>query len=160
MKRPLIIGYGNSLREDDGIGLRAAELVESNLAPGEADVLQCHQLTPELAACIQRSSLAIFLDAAADRKPGAVSVAPVSAREPSAWSHRLSPPQLLSLVDGAPPAYWITCGVAAVGWREGLTVQGEISAAKMAAAALSLLPEHKPHGDVAAIHTMPPALRP
>jgi hypothetical protein len=30
MKRPLIVGYGNSLREDDGIGLRAAELVESN----------------------------------------------------------------------------------------------------------------------------------
>jgi len=160
MKRPLIVGYGNPLREDDGIGLRAAELVELNLAPGVAQVVQCHQLTPELAAYIQRASLAIFLDAAADRKPGAVSVTAVSGGEPSAWSHRLSPPQLLSLVDGAPPAYWIICGVSRTGWREGLTLQGESSAARMAAAALSLLPEHKQHGDVATIHTMHPVPRP
>ena len=160
MKRPLIIGYGNSLREDDGIGLRAAELVESNLARGEADVLQCHQLTPELAAQVQAASLVIFLDAALDREPGKVSVIPPYKVGPTAWSHHLSPSQLLSLVDKAPPAYWITCGVSRTGWREGLTVQGEGLAVGMAAAALSLLPDHKPHGDVAAIHTMHPAPRP
>lgn len=160
MKRPLIIGYGNSLREDDGIGLRAAELVESNLAPGEADVLQCHQLTPELAAQVQAASLVIFLDAAFDRSPGKVSVIPVYKVGPSAWSHDLSPSQLLGLVDRAPSAYWITCGVSRTGWREGLTTQAEGLAVGMAAAALSLLPEHKQHGGVAAIHTMYPALRP
>jgi hydrogenase maturation protease len=160
MKRPLIIGYGNPLREDDGIGLRAAELVESNLAPGEADVLQCHQLTPELAVQVQDASLVIFIDAALDRAPGKVSVIPVYKVGPSAWSHDLSPSQLLSLVDKAPSAYWITCGVSRTGWREGLTAQGEGLAVAMAAAALSLLPEHKQHGDVAAIHTMHPALHP
>jgi len=159
MKRPLIIGYGNPLREDDGIGLRAAELVERSLAPGEADVVQCHQLTPELALQVHHASIVIFLDAALDREPGKVSVIPLYKVGPSAWSHDLSPSQLLSLVDNVPPAYWITCGVSRTGWREGLTARGEGLAVGMAAAALSLLPEHKQRGDVAAIHTMHPALR-
>jgi hydrogenase maturation protease len=160
MKRPLIIGYGNPLREDDGIGLHAAELVERSLAPGEADVLRCHQLTPELAVQVQDASLVIFIDAALDLEPGKVSVIPLYRVGPSAWSHDLSPSQLLSLVDKAPPAYWVTCGVSRTGWREGLTPQAEGLALAMAAAALSLLPEHKQHGDAAAIHTMHPALRP
>jgi hydrogenase maturation protease len=160
MKRPLIIGYGNPLREDDGIGLRAAELVERSLTSGEADVLQCHQLTPEVAVQVQDASLVIFFDAALDREPGKISVIPLYKVGPSAWSHDLSPSQLLSLVDKVPPAYWITCGVSRTGWRESLTAQGEGLALAMAAAALSLLPEHRQHGDVGAMHTTHPALRP
>ena len=142
MNKPLIVGYGNPLREDDGIGLRAAELVEGSLASGVSDIVQCRQLTPELALRIRSASMVIFLDAALDREPGSVSITPVRSRDSSPWSHHLSPGQLLSLGESAPPAYWITCGASAMGWREGLTAEGEQFAANMAAAALSLLPQN------------------
>jgi len=139
MKRPLIVGYGNPLREDDGIGWRAAELLERNLAPGTADVLECHQLVPELAAQVEGASMVIFLDAAVDQEPGAVVLAPVERKEFSPWSHHLSAGQVLNLADSAPPAFLITGGALRTGWREGLTVSGEQTAAAMAKAAIKLL---------------------
>ena len=165
MTKPLIIGFGNSLREDDGIGLRAAELVERCLAPDAADIVQCSQLTPELAAQVEGASIVIFLDAAINREPGTVSVTPLHKAEPSAWSHHLSPAQLLCLTDNTSPAYWITCGTSQMGWREKLTAQGEEFAARMAAAALSLLrehalPEHTQHAAAPAMHTMDPDQHP
>jgi hypothetical protein len=80
--------------------------------------------------------------------------------ESSAWSHHLTPLQLLSLADKAPPACAVTCGVTSLGWREGLSDQGEDLAVKMAAVVLSLLPEPSGRGDVAARHTTDPAPRP
>lgn len=151
MKQPLIIGYGNPLREDDGIGWRAAELVEGDLKPSEADVIRCHQLTPELADEIGRASVVVFLDAAVDEEPGGISVRRVVAGPSTAWSHHLAPSQLLGLVDRPPPAYWITCGVASVEWREGLTEEGAARAKRLAATALSFLRERNPHADSAAI---------
>jgi len=139
MKRPLIVGYGNPLREDDGIGWRAAELLQRNLAPGMADVLECHQLVPELAAQLEGASIVIFLDAAVDQEPGAVFLTPVEKKDFSPWSHTLSAAQVLNLASSAPPAFLITGGALRTGWREGLTVSGEQTAAAMAQAAIKLL---------------------
>lgn len=152
MKRPLIIGYGNPLREDDGIGWRAAEVLEQMLPEGSADVIRCHQLTPELAVEIESASLVIFLDAAADAPAGCVCCSDVAQHAPSSWSHHLSPRQLLGLVDKAPPAYWITCGVRSMSWREGLTAEGEAGARALADAAANLLAERQQSGDALAIH--------
>jgi hydrogenase maturation protease len=160
MKRPLIIGYGNRLREDDGVGPRAAELVERSVAPGVARIIECHQLTPELAPEVEDAALVIFLDAALAQQPGEITFADVRKAESSAWSHHLTPPQLLSFVKNATQAYAITCGVTRTGWCEGLSAQGENLAAKLAAAALSLLPELSGLGDVRATHTTDPAPRP
>jgi len=165
MKRPLIIGYGNPLREDDGIGSRAAALVELRLAPGAARVLQCRQLTPELALEVESASMVIFLDAAVGSEPGCISMEAISGAEFSSWTHHFTPRQLLALVNNPPPAYWITAGVSAVGWRESLTPQGEDSAMKMAEAALKLLreriwPERSQHGAAPATDTICPARRP
>lgn len=156
MKRPLIIGYGNPLREDDGIGWRAAELVKRELPDGVAAVLQCHQLTPELAVEIEPASMVIFLDAAVDQDPGRVLIMPVATEAARTWSHHVTPSQLLGLLDIAPPAYWLTCGVASTQWRDGLTTEGEAGAKRLAAAALSLLREQTRHAGAAATDTRHP----
>lgn len=142
MKRPLIIGYGNPLREDDGIGWRAAELLERTLTSGVAEILKSHQLVPELAAQVEGASLVIFLDAAVDQEPGSVFQTLVEKKEFSPWSHHLSPGQVLSLAGSAPPAFLICGGASRTGWREDLSVLGERAAAAMAKAAAQLLQEH------------------
>ena len=71
MPHTLIIGYGNPLRGDDGVGPRAAELlveedgVTSPLLPDGVQVLVCHQLTIELAPQIAEADRLILIDAIA-----------------------------------------------------------------------------------------------
>lgn len=72
--RALLIGYGNPLRSDDGLGWRVAEALRTQVeqqAATEAtaqaqslDIVTCQQLNPELAEAISRADLAIFVDAA------------------------------------------------------------------------------------------------
>ncbi len=57
-----MIGYGNSLRSDDGAGCRVSDIVASWDLPYVRS-LTVHQLTPELAEPIAQSELAIFIDA-------------------------------------------------------------------------------------------------
>ncbi len=57
-----MIGYGNSLRSDDGAGCRVSDIVASWELPYVRS-LTVHQLTPELAEPIAQSELAIFIDA-------------------------------------------------------------------------------------------------
>jgi hydrogenase maturation protease len=59
----LVIGYGNTLRGDDGVGCCAAELLAHDLPPTCAQVIACHQLLPELAQSVSRAKLVIFIDA-------------------------------------------------------------------------------------------------
>lgn len=156
MKRPLIIGYGNPLREDDGIGWRAAELVKCQIGPGAAKVVECHQLTPELALEIEQASMVIFLDAAIDRAPACIALMQISPETRRGCSHQITPCELLALANQTPPAYWLTCGIASTAWREGLTPEGEAGAKRLAARALSLLREQNRHADAAATHTSHP----
>jgi hydrogenase maturation protease len=58
----LIIGYGNTLRNDDGVGVKTAEFIETRNYPNTR-VITTHQLTPELAADIAEVDRVIFMDA-------------------------------------------------------------------------------------------------
>jgi len=131
----MVIGYGSPLRQDDGLGLRAAEILEA----GGVDVLRCHQLTIELAAHIADAEIAVFLDAAADLEPGAVRCTEVACEPGSAWTHHLTPGQLLGFTAAtfgrAPRALLISGGPFAMDFCEQLTDGGEECARKMAAAA-------------------------
>ncbi len=62
MNRTLVIGYGNTLRGDDGAGICAAERAARRF-PG-VDILTVHELQPELAETMCRYHDVIFLDAA------------------------------------------------------------------------------------------------
>ena len=76
----LVVGYGNSLRGDDGIGWHAAGLLVTDPRLAGARVLAQHQLVPELAADISQASLVVLVDAAAEGHPGSLSVRPVRPR--------------------------------------------------------------------------------
>lgn len=64
----LVIGYGNELRGDDGVGPKVAEAVEAWKLAG-VSVLALRQLTPELAADLAVVRRVIFVDAALPQKP-------------------------------------------------------------------------------------------
>ena len=78
MSHTLIIGYGNPLRGDDGIGPRAAELLADRGGatplplPEGVQVLVCHQLTIELAPQIAEAARLILIDARATGEPGSI----------------------------------------------------------------------------------------
>ena len=116
MPQVLVIGYGNPLRGDDGLGWTvAAELFRQNRSTA-LQVLPCHQLTPELASTIQEADTVIFVDAARDGTPGdcrCVELQPGSVSPTLA--HDLTPSALLALTcelfGVCPPAYLLTvCG--------------------------------------------------
>lgn len=58
----LVIGYGNELRRDDGVGPKVAALVAEWKLPG-VQTLICHQLMPELADLIVSAQRVVFVDA-------------------------------------------------------------------------------------------------
>lgn len=68
--RKLIIGYGNPLRGDDGVGWKAASTLAATIPSEAARVLTVHQLTPELAEPVSQAELVIFIDASALGRPG------------------------------------------------------------------------------------------
>lgn len=64
--KTLVIGYGNTLRGDDGVGYRVAEAVEDW---AEVEAYPCHQLTPDLAALLAEQERVFFVDAALPQAP-------------------------------------------------------------------------------------------
>jgi hydrogenase maturation protease len=99
MENILVIAYGNPLRCDDGIAWHAAGELKRVL-PSSAQVICVHQLTPELAESAGRAELVIFLDAAANGKPGNVVCQPLKAEkgEPR-FSHHLTPEGILAVCE-------------------------------------------------------------
>jgi hydrogenase maturation protease len=97
----LVVGYGNPLRSDDGIGWHAAGLLATDPRLDGARVLARHQLAPELAADVSRASLVVLVDASAEDDPGSVSVRRIGPRPPTpiTWSHHLTPETLAGLAE-------------------------------------------------------------
>ena len=98
MAHILIVGYGNPMRGDDGLGWTvAAELFRQNHSP-EFEILPCHQLTPELASNMQAVEVVVFVDCAREGEPGEFRYTEVQPEaDPSAFTHELTPAGLLSL---------------------------------------------------------------
>ena len=59
----LVIGYGNDLRCDDGIGQKVAKELNLNSSFTNLKSLAVSQLTPELAETIVKADIVIFVDA-------------------------------------------------------------------------------------------------
>jgi hydrogenase maturation protease len=105
----LVIGYGNTLRSDDGLGPRVADAVSGLGLPG-VHALSCGLLTPELADPVSKARCVVFVDAAVDA-PGEVQLRPLSAAEsPQILAHASDPRTLLALardVFGNAPKAWL-----------------------------------------------------
>jgi hydrogenase maturation protease len=97
----LVVGYGNSLRSDDGVGWHAARLLAGDPRLAGARVLARHQLLPELAVDVATASLVVLVDAATGGDPGSILVRRVQPRrtETATWSHHLDPGSLAGLAE-------------------------------------------------------------
>lgn len=125
----VIVGYGNTLRGDDGIGPRVAEAVAGWELPG-VRALAAHQLTPELAEPLAAADLAIFVDARVDRAGEPTRVRPLEpAGVGAAIGHAGDPRALLALTRAAfghhPRAWSITVPATDYAIGEGLSPAAE-----------------------------------
>ena len=127
-RRVLVIGYGNPLRGDDGLGQVIAARIAETARPEAIGVVVAHQLTPELAEPISRSDLVIFVDAAVDVPAGQIKVVPIiaDAREaPGTLGHHCGPSQLIAaaqdLYGHSPEAWAIVVGGASWDYAESLS---------------------------------------
>lgn len=94
----LIIGYGNTLRTDDGVGTVVASALSSQFHSDTTQVITAHQLTPELAEPISHASLAVFIDAGEGMAAGSVACrAVVPAAASGAFTHNVTPESLLAV---------------------------------------------------------------
>jgi hydrogenase maturation protease len=76
---PLVIGYGNPLRQDDGLGwhiARGLNALAASRAIGPLGVIASQQLRPEHTVAIASSSAVLFVDAACQRNPGQLDPGP------------------------------------------------------------------------------------
>lgn len=92
-----VIGYGNSLRADDGIGPIVVRALEARLRSPNVRMTTAHQLTPELAEPISRAAMTIFIDACEGEHPGAVACETVAPDDAvGAFTHNVTPASLLA----------------------------------------------------------------
>ncbi|HEY9803223.1 MAG TPA: hypothetical protein V6D25_22875 [Leptolyngbyaceae cyanobacterium] len=111
-KTVMVIGYGNDLRSDDGIGQRIADEVASWHLPSVKSVC-VHQLTPDLADSLARTDLAIFVDACLPVENFDVQVQSLlPACDIDTNVHIGNPRSLLALTaaiyGSCPSAWWVT----------------------------------------------------
>ncbi|MBL9128025.1 MAG: hydrogenase maturation protease [Verrucomicrobiales bacterium] len=132
----LVIGYGNPMRGDDGVGPAVADAI-SRLGLGGLRVETRHQLTPELEALLGEVEAAVFVDAVDPEDGDAGGIAGsdgvrVRVRElrgeahrtPEWTGHRFDPEGLLALTrelrGRAPKAWCVEIPVREFGWGPGL----------------------------------------
>lgn len=77
MTKVFVIGYGNTLRGDDGAGYRAAQELSWKICDPRVIIRACHQLLPELLPEAMNSESILFIDATIEREPGSVLLEPV-----------------------------------------------------------------------------------
>jgi hydrogenase maturation protease len=123
----LVVGYGNPLRGDDGIGWHAAGLLAADPRLAGAEVLARHQLLPELAEDVSRAWLVVLVDACAHGAPGSVSIRRIEGRPstPGTWSHHLDPEALAGLAEAlfgaAPPMVLVSVAAGSLAEGDGLS---------------------------------------
>jgi hydrogenase maturation protease len=111
--RPLLIGLGNPLRGDDGLG---AEVIRQIVAAGwDVEAVAVPQLTPEWAEAIGAVPIVVFVDAACGPHAGSVAcchLKPTPLVGAPVLTHHWLPSTVLALADvlygRCPPAYLVT----------------------------------------------------
>ena len=129
----LVIGYGNTLRSDDGVGPRVAEATEALDLPGVRVIVR-GLLTPELAEPIACAARVIFVDASVDA-PAEVQLRPLSpAATSQVLAHAADPRTLLALARDvfghAPAAWWLTIPVQNLAIGEELSAKARLGLAR------------------------------
>ena len=114
MPRVLVIGYGNPLRGDDGLGWKIASGLAATIQGETIKVLAMHQLTPELSELISEVEFVVFIDAAHVGRPGSWKCETIEpkASSPQTLGHQLAPASLLdfarAIFKASPPAVLVS----------------------------------------------------
>lgn len=113
----LLIGFGNVLRGDDGVGVRVAERLRGEDLGHDVRIVAAHQLLPEHVDLLRDAGRAVFVDAAADVPPGEIVAGVLVPADGAAVTfHHLTPAVLLAacaaLHGHAPEAVFVRIGVA------------------------------------------------
>jgi len=120
----LVIGYGNTLRSDDGVGVRVAEAVEQLNLPGVRTHV-CQQLSPEHAEMVSRARAVVFVDAAVDAPREVQLRELVPGDTTQLMAHAADPRTMLALArevfGHAPCAWWLTIPADQMGFGEDLS---------------------------------------
>lgn len=155
----LVLGFGNTLRRDDGAGAVAARLlaVDPRLDRSEVEVREAYQLLPEMALDLAEVTLVVFVDADARGLPGSIEIHaldPATAArtdadargQPGASSHHVGGGELVALAAAlsgrAPEAVAIGIGVADLGTGEGLSPAVESALLKVADIVAEMVADH------------------
>jgi hydrogenase maturation protease len=130
-----IIGYGNPVRRDDGIGAFVAERLRAMLREGTR-ILTFHQLDPVLLDEVQDGDLVVFVDATGEKLGNGRQwgrVRPETAGF-AHTTHHFKPSLLLSLLsslyDKVPEAWLMSVQGEDFGHGEGLTREAQARAVK------------------------------
>ena len=153
----LVLGYGNTLRGDDGFGPAVASYLQCQVFSGQSTPTDCpleilceQQLLPEHAEKVAGKSLVIFVDASQTTETGRIVCLELTrdAKEAgqateSILPHSLSPATILALAASvyghSPEAYLYTVGAASLALGETLSPLVEAAVPKVAEMILSKL---------------------
>lgn len=150
MNRVLLIGCGNPLRADDGLGRHAARKIAAMQGTASLAVLTPHQLTPDLAEPVQAAGRVIFIDASIQDPPGTIRVRHLvpATTPPLLLPHGLSPSGLLALVKQlyghCPPAVLLTMGARCFGFGEPFSPEVEYALPALMARLEQLIAPREP----------------
>jgi hydrogenase maturation protease len=140
----VVIGYGNTLRGDDGAGPAAAEAVAELELPG-VRVLAVQQLTPELAECIAGARMAVFVDASAEQAERVTVESAPPRQGAETLGHVSDPGALLALAwalhGASPPAWLVRVPVTSFQFGESLSARASRGVTEAARAIARLLQE-------------------
>ena len=121
--RTLVVGYGNELRGDDGVGPAVAREVGAWEHP-EVDARAVHQLLPELGAELALADVVVFVDASVEPAEE-LQVSLLGLADCPRLGHTCDPRWLLGLTEmvfgNRPTAWLITIPVSSLGHGEVLS---------------------------------------
>lgn len=149
----LLIGFGNTLRRDDGAGPVLAHMIAESWEKKDLRVIIAHQLAPELAKDLgdPEVTAVVFMDAAVDVSADDIDglvrgIEPVSTSgtpSRSAFGHHFPPEELLAyakvLYGSHVPAWLVTIPGADFGFGDGLSHETAALLPDLAEKVLSLL---------------------
>lgn len=108
----LLIGYGNTMRQDDGIGWLIADHLAPQYDDTDVTVIQAHQLMPEIASSMADADRVIFVDASIEGVAGEIQVQQLQPAVELGDAHALTPSQILRLTEylygQCPTTYLVT----------------------------------------------------
>ncbi len=139
----LVVGVGNRLRRDDGVGPAVAREVASMV---EAEVLEVHQLLPEHIEAAARAQRVVLVDAAVDLAPGEIRRTPIRPTD-TGWqpaaAHLLGPQELVNgayaLFEGRPEVWLVSVGAGNLELGEALSPAVEAALPEAVAAVVALV---------------------